>query len=157
MIGSTRVSLLPDTRLRQLLWVAVTLWLASWFLPVIDDVAGWQAFRAALSSFWPYGSAASNEFEDAVPHVLSAATNVAFVILALHIQLGRAMRAGIFLRIAIACVLLNLYWLVQAARAGQWHALLAGYYSWLAAFVLLVVIGVSIHRTSRTPTAGTPA
>ena len=39
--------------------------------------------------------------------------------------------------------------------------LLIGYYVWLAAFALLVAVGalnvVSVRRTSKTPTAGTPA
>jgi hypothetical protein len=142
---------------RQIVWAAALLWLASWFLPVVDNISGWQAFRYALSSLWPYQGHRSNEFDDAVPHVLSAFTNVAFVILAAHVELGRVTRPGMYLRVAIACVVLDLYWLVQLVRDGSANALQMGYYAWLAAFVLLVVSGVSIHRTSRTPTAGTPA
>jgi hypothetical protein len=142
---------------RQIGRAAALLWLASWLLPVFDDIAGWQAFRYALSSLWPYQGRQSSEIDDAVPHVLSAATNVVFIILAAHVELGRVTRSGLFLRVAIACVLLNLYWLVQLVRDGSAGELQIGYYAWLAAFVLLLVSGVSIHRTSKTPTAGTPA
>jgi hypothetical protein len=137
--------------------VAALLWLASWLLPVFDDIAGWQAFRYALSSLWPYHGHRSSEIDDAVPHVLSALTNVVFIILVAHVELDRVTRAGLFLRVAIACLLLNLYWLVQLVRDGSAGELQAGYYAWLAAFALLVVSAVSIHRTSKTPTADTQA
>ena len=142
---------------RQLVRVAALLWLASWLLPAFDGIPGWQAFRYALSSMWPYRGHQSNEVDDAVPHVLSAFTNVVFIILAAHVELGRVTRAGLFLRVALACLLLNVYWLVQLVRDGSAGELEAGYYTWLTAFALLVVSGVSIHRTSKTPTAGTPA
>ena len=141
---------------RGIVRIAALLWLASWLLPVIDGVAGWQAFRLALSSIWPYHGRGSFEIDDAVPHVLSAATNVAFVILVAHVELDRVTRPGMFLRVAIACLVLNLYWLVQLFRDGSAGQLQAGYYAWLIAFALLLVSAVSIHRTSRTPTAGTP-
>jgi hypothetical protein len=142
---------------RHIVRVAALLWLASWLLPVFDDIAGWQAFRYALSSVWPYQGRQSSEIDDAAPHVLSALTNVVFIILAAHVELERVTRAGLFLRVAIACLALNLYWLVQLIRDGSAAGLQAGYYAWLAAFALLVVSGVSIHRTSKTPTAGTRA
>jgi hypothetical protein len=142
---------------RQIVRVAALLWLVSWLLPAFDGLPGWQAFRYALSSLWPYQGHQSNEVDDAIPHVLSAATNVVFIILAAHVELGRVTRAGLFLRVAIACLLLNIYWLVQLVRDGSAGALEVGYYTWLAAFALLLVSGVSIHRTSKTPTAGTPA
>jgi hypothetical protein len=142
---------------RNIARAAALLWLGSWLLPAFDDIPGWQAFRYALSSLWPYQGHQSNEVDDAVPHVLSAFTNVVFIILAAHVELGRVTRPGLFIRVAIACLLLNLYWLVQLVRDGSAGELQVGYYAWLAAFALLVVSGVSIHRTSKTPTAGTPA
>jgi hypothetical protein len=142
---------------RQIARTAALLWLVSWLLPAFDGIMGWQAFRYALSSLWPYHGHQSNEVDDAIPHVLSAFTNVVFIILAAHVELGRVTRAGLFLRVAIACFLLNIYWLVQLVRDDSAGALEVGYYAWLAAFALLVVSGVSIHRTSKTPTADTPA
>lgn len=136
--------------------VAAALWLASWFLPVLEDVRGWQAFRYALSAIWPYRGH-SMAGEEAIPQMLSAATNVAFIILVAHVALDRVTRPGFFIRVAIACFILNLYWLVQLLRRGEAGDLLAGYYAWIVAFALLIVSGLSIHRTSKTPTAGTPA
>ena len=71
-------------------------------------------------------------------------------------------RPGLFVRIALACFLLNLYWFVQSlARKRYLRDLLSGYYVWVAAFALLAVVAAliafSIRRTSKTPTAGTPA
>jgi hypothetical protein len=135
--------------------VATALWLASWFLPVMDDSNGWQAFHFALASIWPYQG--SNEFDDAIPRVLSAATNLVFIILVANIWRAQVTRPGLFIRIAIACCVLDLYWFVQLARGNELDDLRIGYYTWIAAFALLIVSGVSIHRTSRTPTAGRSA
>ena len=141
---------------RVLAWVAAACWAVSWFLPVLDDVRGWEAFRWSLASLWPFrGREAGGE--DSIPHVLSALTNVVFIILVAHVELKRVTRPGLFFRVAIACFILNLYWFVQMARDSALADLRVGYYAWVLAFALLIVSGVSIHRTSRTPTAGTPA
>jgi len=136
-------------------WGAALCWLVAWFLPVIDEFNGWGAFRAALQG--PF----RERGEDAVPQVMSALTNVVFVVLFAY-WLRRAISwPSMFLKVSIACLLLNLYWFVMMMRAEERSSLLVGYYVWLAAFALLVVIGVisvvSARRTSRTPTAGTPA
>ena len=144
----------PLTRITTL--IAVGLWLASWFLPVMDDANGWQAFRFAVSPVWPYhGGGAAHE--DAIPQLMSAATNVVFVILVANVWRAQVTRPGLFIRIAIACCVLDLYWFVQLARGNELGDLLIGYYTWIAAFALLIVSGVSIHRTSRTPKAGRSA
>jgi hypothetical protein len=153
---------MAETRIvvdRILGWGAALCWLAAWFLPVMDDFNGWNAFVAALEG--PFRQRFATAGEDAVPQILSALTNVAFVVLFAH-WLRRAITwPSMFLKVSIACLLLDLYWLVQMLRAGEHTGLLAGYYVWLAAFALLVAIGaisvVSARRTSRTPTAGTPA
>jgi hypothetical protein len=134
-------------------------WLAAWFLPVIEDSAGWAAFRAAIMG--PFRDPFPVGGEEAVPQVLSALTNVVFAVLfALWVR-ARVTRPTLFLKVALACLLINLYWLVQMLRAGETTGLLIGYYVWLAAFALLVVVAAlnvaSARRTSRTPTAGTPA
>jgi hypothetical protein len=41
---------MPTTLAGRLAWAAALLWLASWFLPAVEEIAGWQAFRYALSS-----------------------------------------------------------------------------------------------------------
>jgi hypothetical protein len=146
------------TRLVRLLaWIAAAAWVSSWFLPVMEDYAGWAAFRAALAG--PFRHSFPTAPEDAVPQVASALTNLAFPILFAMVVRHRVVHAARFLRVAILCFVVDLYWLVQASRAHELSSLLAGYYAWLAAFALLVAIGiisvVSDRRTSKTPTDGT--
>jgi len=140
-------------------WSAAACWCVAWFLPVVEGYAGWAAFRAALEA--PFRHSIAMRGEDLVPQLLSALTNVVFVVLFANWQRGQVTRPALFLKVAIACLLLNLYWLVEMLRAGEHDALLVGYYVWLAAFALMVTLGilsvVSSRRTSRTPTAGTPA
>ena len=150
----------PDNRMMQLLgWSSAACWLLAWFLPVVDGYRGWAAFRTALEA--PFRAEFPVRGDDVVPQVLSALTNVVFVVLFANWQRRQVTRPALFLKVAIACLLLNLYWLVEMLRAGERDALLVGYYVWLAAFALMVTLGilsvVSSRRTSRTPTAGTPA
>ena len=75
---------------------------------------------------------------DAVPSVLSALTNVVFPVLFVLVYRDAVTRPGLFIRVALACFILNLYWIVQLVREGKAHELLVGYYVWLAAFALLI-------------------
>jgi hypothetical protein len=142
-------------------WTAAAAFLASWFAPVIKDVPGWMAFRYALAPLVPYRDAGTAGWEDSAPQVMSALTNVVFIILFVLWQLNQTVRPGLFVRIAIACFVLNLYWLVTAWRNHELGDLLVGYYLWLAAFALLLVLAILIasssRRTSRTPTAAAPS
>jgi uncharacterized membrane protein len=130
--------------IQALAWLAAAAFLVSWFLPV------------------PYRDAGNAAWEDNVPQVLSALTNVVFVVL-FGLWLARQMfRPGMFVRITLACLLLNLYWFVLAIRDGQSLAdLLYGYYVWMLAFALLFLVAMltafASRRTSRTPTADTPS
>ena len=148
-------------RLQSLLmWIAAAAFAACWFLPVLDGISGWQAFRSALAPLVPYGDFRETRWDDAVPQVMSALTNVMFVVL-FGLWLSRQLaRPGMFVKLALACFILNLYWPVQAARAGQLADLRYGYYLWLAAFALLLATAIlsafSARRTSRIPTADTP-
>jgi hypothetical protein len=149
-----------DNRMMQLVgWSSAACWLLSWFLPVIEGYRGWAAFRAALEA--PFRAEFPVRGDDVVPQVLSALSHVAFVVLFANWQRRQVTRPQLFLKIAIACLLLNLYWLVEMLRAGERSALLVGYYLWLAAFALMVTLGIlsvaSDRRTSKTPRAGTPA
>jgi hypothetical protein len=145
-----------------LAWLSAALFTISWFLPVLNDVPGWMAFRYALAPLVPYHNADRISWEDSVPQVLSALTNVVFVIL-FALWLSRQVpRPGMFVRITLACVLLNLYWFVLAWRDPTGLSqLLAGYYVWMLAFILWFAVAVLIayggRRTSKTPTADTPA
>jgi heme/copper-type cytochrome/quinol oxidase subunit 4 len=134
---------------RNLGMLAAACFVAAWFLPAAADVPGWMAFRYAFSPVWPYGSSAPQGGEDAVPQVLSALTNVAFVVMFAQLLARRVKRPGLFLRVAIACFVLDLYWFVQMLRDGSGRDLLVGYYLWLAAFALLVVIGGILTRGAR--------
>jgi hypothetical protein len=138
---------------------AIVCWIAAWFLPVIENYAGWAAFRAALAG--PFSEGYPGRGQESIPQLLSALTNVAFVVMLYAWLRGRVNKPAMFLKGAIACVLLNLYWPVQMWRAQVSDGLLIGYYLWLAAFVLLlalaILIAVSDRRTSKTPTGGRPA
>jgi hypothetical protein len=143
---------------RALGWIAAAAWLVAWFLPVVDGYPGWAAFRVAIEA--PFQHTFPTPPEDALPQMFSALTNLAFPIMFLMLLAQRVVNAGRFLRVAIICLVLDLYWLVQAIRANELGSLLAGYYVWLGAFVLLVALAtltvVSNRRTSKIPTAGTP-
>lgn len=144
-----------------LAWLAALAFLASWFLPVLEDVPGWMAFRYALAPLVPFRDAVAMPWDDNIPQVLSALTNVMFVIL-FALWIARQMfRPGMFVRLALACLLLNLYWLVKAWREDGLADLLYGYYVWLSAFALMFAVAVltafASRRTSRTPTDGRPA
>ena len=144
-----------------LAWLAALAFLASWFLPVLEDVPGWMAFRYALAPLIPFRDAVSMAWDDNIPQVLSALTNVMFVIL-FALWLARQMfRPGMFVRLALACLLLNLYWLVKAWRENGLADLMYGYYVWLLAFALMLAVAVltafASRQTSRTPTDDRPA
>ena len=71
-------------------------------------------------------------WEDSAPQVLSALTNVVFVILFALWLARQSLRPGLFVRVALACFLLNLYWFVhRVARTMTLDDLLIGYYVWL--------------------------
>lgn len=133
---------------RNLAWLAAACFAAAWFLPAAPDVPGWMAFRYAFSPVWRYGTAEPAS-DDAIPQVLSALTNVAFPVMLVRLLTARVSRPGLYFRVAIACFLLDLYWLVRALREGHVADLRAGYYLWLAAFALLVVIGWRLVRDAR--------
>jgi hypothetical protein len=151
------------TLTKALAWTAAALFAASWFLPVLEDVPGWMAFRYALAPLVPFRDhdAGSVGWEDSAPQLMSALTNLVFVLLFALWASRQSPRPGLFVRVALACFLLNLYWFVTAWRDNALKDLLSGYYVWLAAFALLLavasLIAFATRRTSKTPTAGTPS
>jgi hypothetical protein len=144
-----------------LVWTAGAAFAASWFMPVLQDVPGWMAFRYALAPLVPYGDAGDLAWDDAVPQAMSALSNVVFVVLFALWVTKQTVRPGLFVRITLVCFVLNLYWFVKACREDGLKDLLMGYYVWLAAFALLLGVAALIafagRRTSTTPTAGTPS
>jgi len=150
------------TKLSKILaWAAAATFAASWFLPVLDDVPGWMAFRYALAPLVPFRDAGVMTWDESAPQVMSSLTNVVFVILFGLWVSNQAVRPGLFVRIAIACFLMNLYWLVSAWREHGLDDLLIGYYVWLAAFALLLatasLIACANRQTSKTPTDDRPS
>jgi hypothetical protein len=152
-------SLTEQRVVRDLGWIGAACWLASWFLPSIEDYPGWKAFLEILEG--PFRDRFPVRGEDAAVHLMSVFTNGVFVLQFAWWKLGKVARWTLYLKIAIACLLINLYWLVQLLRAGEAEQLLIGYYAWLLGFAALVAVGalnvVSARRTSRTPTGDTPA
>lgn len=144
-----------------LAWTAAVVFIASWFLPVLEDVPGWMAFRYALAPLVPFRGAGTVGFDDSAPQVMSALTNVVFIVLFALWASRQSPRPGMFVRITLACFLINLYWFVRAWRENGVQDLLYGYYLWVAAFALLAVVAAlsafSSRRTSKTPMAGTPS
>jgi hypothetical protein len=136
--------------IRNLLWFAAACFLASWFLPAASEVPGWMAFRYAFSPLWPYGEPSAQGAEDAIPQVASALTNVAFVIMFIVVTAERVRRPSLFFKVTIFCFIANLYWFVQMLRDGAVRDLWIGYYVWLAAFALMVLIGWMLTRTRST-------
>lgn len=140
-------------------WTAAGCWLASWFLPVVDNHLGWEAFRMAITG--PFREYYAVRGDEAVPQVLSALSNVVYVVLLWGWFRRHLPRPSMFLKLASACMLLNLYWPVWMLRAGELRALQMGYYVWLAAFALLVALAtinvVSARRTSKIPKGDRPA
>ena len=151
----------PSKLTNTLAWTAAALFIASWFLPVLEDVPGWMAFRYALAPLVPYRDAGTLGFEDSAPQVMSALTNAVFIVLFVLWASRQSPRPGIFVRITLACFLINLYWFVKAWRESGLNDLLYGYYVWVAAFALLALVATlsafSSRRTSKTPMAGTPS
>jgi hypothetical protein len=145
---------------KTLAWSAAALFAASWFLPVLKELPGWMAFRYALAPLIPFRGrdGASVGWEDSAPQLMSALTNVVFIILFALWATRQSPRPGLFVRIALACFLLNLYWFVTAWRDDSLADLLPGYYVWLAAFALLLavagVIASAGRRRSKPSTTG---
>jgi hypothetical protein len=137
--------------LRSLAPLAAVCFLASWFLPVLQDVPGWMAFRYAFAPLWPYGPSGSTETEDAIPQVASALTNVAFVIMFVLVLREKVRRPSLLFRVSILCFVMNLYWFVELLRDHSLHDLKVGYYVWLAAFALMIFTAWRLNRAGSTP------
>jgi hypothetical protein len=128
---------------------AMAAFLACWFLPVIDDINGWLAFRASINPLWSYSGdsrAIGLELPDDLAFFLGSLTN--FVFVGLYAWLPFAARRG--LRNAVitlaVCFLIDSYSLTQIVISREWTSLGPGYYAWLAACGLL---GAAAYRRMR--------
>jgi len=130
----------PMTRARVLLLVAIVAHALGWALPVMDDYRGFHAFRIALSPLWPYEQFHIPSGRLVFLSVGSALTNLVFALVAIAALVG-ALQTRSRQRVAVwvvgAATLLNLHWPVSMGdSAGD---LRAGYYVWIASFVLLLL------------------
>jgi len=143
--GSVEVSDARSTsRARVVLLVAIVAHALGWALPVMDDYRGFHAFRVALSPLWPY-ERYGTQFHIPVGRlvylsVASGLTNVVFAVVAIAALAG-AVQTRSRQRVAVwvlgAATLLNLHWPISMGdSAGD---LRAGYYVWIASFVLLLL------------------
>jgi hypothetical protein len=126
-IGAARVTLLA----------AVIANVLGWLLPAFSDQRGWAAFVFALSPLWDYRHFQNEGLGLLAFIVLSALTNVLFVVLAAALALGASRRAKAVLYAAAAATLLNLYW--QILLEDDRGRLQSGYFVWVVSFALLAL------------------
>jgi hypothetical protein len=130
----------PMSRARVVLLVSIVAHALGWALPVIDDYRGVHAFRVALSPLWPYEQFHIPSGRLVYLSVASALTNLVFAAVAITALAG-AVETRSRQRLAVfavgAATLLNLHWPISMGDgAGD---LRAGYYVWIASFVLLLL------------------
>jgi len=123
---------------RALLWSVGLVYAVAWFVPVIKDGAtlargklpGWEALYCALSPLWEFDLDARWPWETL--SVLSGLTNLVFLL-----ALVRPARRWSWCLFASAA--LNTFWFVHMVPIGD---LRAGYWLWLASFVLLGLVSI---------------
>jgi|SRR5688572_16424049 len=136
---------------------ALAAFIGCWFLPVIDDINGWHAFRASFNPVWSYSRdarAIGLELPDDLPFFLGALTN--FIFPPACAWLPFAARRGLRnAAIALAvCFIINSYSLTQIVISREFTSLGVGYYAWLVAFGLLATAAYQRMRAEPVP-AGT--
>jgi hypothetical protein len=128
---------------------ALGAFIACWFLPVMDDINGWLAFRASMNPLWSYSGdsrVVGLELPEDLAFLLGALTN--FVFVGVCAWLPFAARRGLrnAAIILAACFIIDSYSLTQIVISRDWTSLQPGYYAWLAAFGLL---GTAAYRRMR--------
>jgi hypothetical protein len=128
------------TRTHVTLAAAVVANVLGWWLPVVRDYRGWQAFRVAFSPVWPFDNFTIDPGPLVALSVASALTNVLFVALVALLAIGWAHtrgRARTVLWLAAGAALLDLHWPVSM---GQMRVELEpGYFVWVGGFALLAL------------------
>ena len=108
-------------------------------------VPGWEAFRLALSPFWPYQGSGGGRGVLDVLGALSALTNVWLIWAAVVLAARRERLRPVALWGLALSVPLNAIWFVfMDDRAG----FRIGYYAWLGAFMVLAVAASSLARAA---------
>jgi hypothetical protein len=120
---------------RAMLGTAVVAHALGWWLPVVRDYRGWQAFRVAFTPVWPFEQFRIEPGFLLVLSVASALTNVAFVALAGLVVAGRHRALAVYG--ALAAMAIDLHWPVS--MGSQRAQLDIGYPVWVASFALLAL------------------
>ncbi len=126
---------------RAAVWVVGLIYAVAWFVQVIKDghtladgvLPGWEAMRAALSPIWRWAEFNGTRLE-AILCVGSALTNIVFVVY--FVRLARRSRASArsWTWLLLGSAAVNTFWIVDSVPPSE---LRAGYWLWLASFVLL--------------------
>lgn len=119
----------------------------AWFMPVVDDYRGWQAFRVALSPLWPFEQFHIPPGSLLVLSVASAITNLVFWVLAAVLVTQPARRAKPVLWAAAAATLLNLHWPIS--MGAERDELRFGYFVWVCSFALLTLAAFFVVQRRR--------
>jgi hypothetical protein len=131
-------------RTTRLVAVAAFLYVLSWLMPVVvggitlfdGGLPGWEAFRLALAPIWPYEGLTGDGWWSDSLSVLSALTNIGFVISAAMLAAWpQRFQRGIFWFLVLASIV-NALWFVLSDERGH---LRIGYYLWLSSFIALAV------------------
>lgn len=145
-------------RTAVVLWSGAVLYLLSWFLPVVDggttlargEVPGWEAFRVALAPLWPYEGVGGDGGVFDLIAVVSALTNLWFVVAVMVLVARRERFRSAVLWGLVLSALINALWFVLSEDRADFRI---GYYAWCGAFVVLA--GAAYAR-SRSATGESP-
>jgi Protein of unknown function (DUF3024) len=120
-----------------LLVTAACSYVLAWFLPVLGDYVGWQAFRIALSSIWPYQGFVGGSLYISAVDILSALTNVAFVVCLVGLVARWRMKRSFVVSLLAAAAALDVSWFVS--MGDDRGKLRIGYYLWVCSFIVLAL------------------
>jgi hypothetical protein len=133
----------------------------AWFLPVDKDgvtfphcLPGWQAFRVAASSVWPYGGHADTWYY-AILSTTSAVTTPLFIFGSVWVVIhGTRVQRRVSAWVAISAFIFNAYWYVLFGSDRK--NLRIGYFLWWFSF-LLVALGLFALSRQSTNHASLPS
>jgi hypothetical protein len=129
---------------RALVWSVAAVYALSWFLQVVKDgytladgaLPGWQALLTALSPVLSDDPYTGGWLRGALS-ISTAVTNLVFLAAFVLLLRSRTPRTNGWTWILLAAALLDTFWLLDPEAP---HGLRAGYYLWLASFVLLAIV-----------------
>jgi|SRR3974377_1070158 len=130
-------------RHRLLIWAALLVFAAAWFLPVVKEgvtlpqgLPGWQAFRVAASAVWPLPDVTIDKWYKTVLFSISAVTTLLFIpgsVSAVWSGSRSLRRASGW--IATSAFVINAHWYVLYGASAR-EDLRIGYFLWWLSFLL---------------------